>query len=202
VNLCSKCNLKLAKTRDLCKGCHRKQWELDNIEHMRAYRRNYYHIKEDKNKINTSQGIKRKTEEGRLYLRTKQKERELTDPIFKLKRRMRKRLWELCRNNKMSCSLTKSLGCTDGEFKVHIENLFLPNMTWDNYGKQIDEQFPKWEIDHIIPLAIATTEEKLKELNHYTNLRPLWHKDNNIKSKHDKLLISTDSNNIYNKEIT
>lgn len=192
MDLCSKCGQKQIKTRNLCKSCYRKQWELDNIDYMRAYRRNYYHTKDDKNKIKENQKIKRKTEKGRSYLRAKQKERELKDPVFKLKRRLRKRLWELCKNKRMSCSLRESLGCTDSEFRIYIENLFLPGMSWDNYGKQVDTNFPKWEIDHIIPLASALTEERLKELNHYTNLRPLWFIDNNIKSKSDKSLIKTD----------
>jgi hypothetical protein len=193
MNNCAVCNKEPIKTRNLCKSCYRKQWELENLEHMRAYRRNYYHTKDDKNRIRENQKIKRKTESGRLYLRIKQKERESIDPIFKLKRRLRKRLWNLCKNNHMSCSLSKSLGCTDSEFRKHIESLFLPNMTWDNYGKQTDSLTPKWEVDHIIPLALALTEEKLKELSHYTNLRPLWFKDNNDKSKQDKLLLKTDS---------
>ena len=51
-------------------------------------------------------------------------------------------------------------------------------MSWDNYGI--------WEIDHIIPLATATTKESVLILNHYTNLQPLWAKDNMIKS--DKII--------------
>ena len=39
-------------------------------------------------------------------------------------------------------------------------------MTLDNHGTY-------WEIDHIIPLATATTEEDIIRLNHYTNLQPL-----------------------------
>ena len=200
MTLCSKCNKKPIRTREMCAGCYRKQWELENIDHMRSYRRNYYHSKDDKDKIRTNQKIKRKTEEGRCYLRKQQKKRELADPIFKLKRRLRKRLWELCKNNHMSCSLNESLGCTSDEFKQHIEKLFQPGMTWENYGKQIDPLFPKWEIDHIIPLALASTEEELKKLNHFSNLRPLWFVLNNKKSKHDKLLTNTDSNSVCNNK--
>ena len=55
-------------------------------------------------------------------------------------------------------------------------------MTWDNHGEL--------HIDHIIPMSITTTEEEEEEeeaikLNHYTNLQPLWAKDNVNKS--DKL---------------
>jgi hypothetical protein len=43
-------------------------------------------------------------------------------------------------------------------------------MTWSNMGE--------WHIDHIKPLATAKTEKDVYELNHYTNLQPLWAKDN------------------------
>ena len=51
-------------------------------------------------------------------------------------------------------------------------------MSWDNYGE--------WHIDHIIPLASATTEEGVLKLYHYSNLQPLWAKDN--LSKGSKIL--------------
>lgn len=69
------------------------------------------------------------------------------------------------------------LGCTWAEFQLHIERQFQPGMTWLNRGE--------WHIDHIIPLATAQTEEDVIRLNHHTNLRPLWAKDNLQKS--DKL---------------
>ena len=43
-------------------------------------------------------------------------------------------------------------------------------MNWNNQGE--------WHIDHIIPLASASTEEELLKLCHYRNLQPLWAKDN------------------------
>jgi hypothetical protein len=39
-----------------------------------------------------------------------------------------------------------------------------------------------WQIDHIIPISLAKNEDELILLNHYTNLRPLWLKDNILKS--------------------
>jgi hypothetical protein len=47
-------------------------------------------------------------------------------------------------------------------------------MNWENKNK--------WEIDHIIPISIARNEEEIIKLNHYSNLRPLWRKDNRDKS--------------------
>lgn len=62
------------------------------------------------------------------------------------------------------------LGCSYAEFVLHIESLFIDGMSWDNKGD--------WHIDHIVPLASATTEENLILLNNFMNLRPLWAMDN------------------------
>lgn len=47
-------------------------------------------------------------------------------------------------------------------------------MNWNNMGgKIITEQNTGWDIDHIIPISTAKTEEDIIKLNHYSNLRPL-----------------------------
>lgn len=68
------------------------------------------------------------------------------------------------------------LGCDFDIFRKHIENNFLSGMTWDNHGLY------GWHYDHIIPLATAKNYEDIVRLNHYTNIRPLWAKDNLKKS--------------------
>ena len=53
------------------------------------------------------------------------------------------------------------------EFKLQMESLFKDGMCWENY--------PEWEIDHIIPLAKGGKHE-------VSNLQPLWMRDNRVKS--------------------
>lgn len=62
------------------------------------------------------------------------------------------------------------LGCTMFEFAAHLESQFLPGMSWDNYGK--------WHLDHIVPVASAANIDELLALQHYTNFQPLWAIDN------------------------
>ena len=72
----------------------------------------------------------------------------------------------------------KMLGIDWEVAKQHIERQFTKGMNWNNQGE--------WHIDHIMPLASASTPERLKELCHYTNLQPLWAEDNLNKS--DKII--------------
>jgi hypothetical protein len=75
------------------------------------------------------------------------------------------------------------VGCSIDELKLHIEKQFRVGMTWENW-----EQFG-WHLDHIIPLASAKTKEELERLCHYTNLQPLWWRDN--LEKRDKIIENT-----------
>ena len=76
------------------------------------------------------------------------------------------------------------VGCDYLVLTNYIESKWLPNMTWDNHGFGDD----KWHIDHILPCASfdLTNVEQQKKCFHYTNLQPLWQKDN--LEKHDKIL--------------
>lgn len=67
----------------------------------------------------------------------------------------------------------KILGCTFVEIKLYLESKFESWMTWDNYGKYNGELNYGWDIDHIVPISSAKTEEDIIELNHFTNLQPL-----------------------------
>lgn len=68
------------------------------------------------------------------------------------------------------------LGCSIDIFKNYIESKFESWMSWENYGRPEDgiyELNKTWDIDHVIPLRSASSEEDIIKLNHYTNLQPL-----------------------------
>lgn len=62
------------------------------------------------------------------------------------------------------------LGETFDNVRRHLEKQFEDGMNWNNFGE--------WHIDHIVPLSSGRNQEELIKLNHYTNLQPLWAKDN------------------------
>jgi hypothetical protein len=60
------------------------------------------------------------------------------------------------------------------KLREHIESQWIEGMSWENYGNTKES----WSIDHFKPKSLAKTEEEVKKLNHYTNLRPMWHVEN------------------------
>jgi len=109
----------------------------------------------------------------------------------RLKNILRNRLNSAIKNNHKSGSAVNDLGCSIEEFKSHLEKQFFDNprtgerMTWDNHT------LSGWHIDHILPLDSfdLTSREETIIACHYSNLRPLWAKENIIKS--NKLLSDT-----------
>ena len=104
------------------------------------------------------------------------KRRRQTDVNFYLKDRLRGRLSCALKRNQKTGSAVTDLGCTIPELKKYLESKFQPGMTWDNRGK-------KWHIDHVIPLTKFNLQDRQQFLMacHYTNLQPLWAKDNMVK---------------------
>ena len=68
------------------------------------------------------------------------------------------------------------LGCSYSFLRKWIKYQFTKGMSFDNYGK--------WQVDHIVPIASfdLRSEVQRRICFHYTNLRPLWAKENNEKS--------------------
>lgn len=71
------------------------------------------------------------------------------------------------------------LGYTVDDLKTHLERLFQPGMSWDNYGNE-------WHIDHIKPDVLfkysEISSDEFKKCWSLDNLQPLWAKDNIAKS--------------------
>lgn len=108
----------------------------------------------------------------------KQKTKRETDISFRLTQNLRSRVRRAIEINQKAGSAVKDLGCTVDELKIHLENQFRKEMSWDNYGKK------GWHIDHILPLSKfdLTDREQFLKACHYTNLQPLWYDENIRKS--------------------
>lgn len=174
-----------------CKICINqinKEYRLANVEKVKLARRKHYRQNRDKLLEQKSAYAKthklQKAEYDKTYRQVNVQKfkdakrrfelRNRDNPIFKIKRNLRRRIHHVLKNNTKSKSTLCLLGCTFEEFKLHIEKQWSDGMSWNNYGQY------GWHIDHIIPcykFDLSKPEEQAKCF-HYSNQRPLWLKDN------------------------
>lgn len=163
--ICRKCEIEKELSyyrtgRTTCKTCENK---IRYIQKQERRKSDPQYDKEIK-----SYDVKRK--------RRKEKEDPISGFIQKMRQVVRK---SIKRGGFTKKSKTYEILGEEWNFvKNYIENLFIDGMTWDNYGE--------WEIDHITPISSGKTEEDVIRLCHYSNLQPLWKKDNRLKG--DKIL--------------
>ena len=189
---CTKCGetkklSEFTKNKSSCKMCtkvYKRIYDEKNKDKTKV------HYKENKDEIKASNKAwkaknKDKVKSYNKVYKTKNKDKRNTyqrnrlieDPIYKLTRNLRRRLYNAIKDNYKKGSAIKDLGCTLDECKQHIESLFKPGMTWNNWT------YDGWHLDHIIPLSSFNLEdrEQFLQAHHYTNLQPLWAKDNMTK---------------------
>ena len=155
------------ETKKTHKGYTEQQRMESNNESSKAYYRN--------NK-----------EYVRAYKSEWKKKRRLSDPVFRLKEAISANInfnIKKYLNQSKSYSTPEYIGCSFEQLFVHLSSQFVNGMNWGNYGLGKE----KWNIDHALPVSMAMTEDDLLILNHYTNLRPMWHDDNVKKS--NKILL-------------
>lgn len=96
-----------------------------------------------------------------------------TDVEFRMRFRLRNRLWYALRGRVKSARTLELLGCPVPSLLSYLETKFKDGMTWENYG-------PVWHVDHIRPCASfdLTDPAQQRECFHYTNLQPLFALEN------------------------
>ena len=131
------------------------KWKNDNPEYFKEYMSSYFKKEVNRNRKNKREYNRRRS-----------------DINYRISCNLRKRLYNAVKRNTKSGSAVNDLGCSIEFLKVYLENMFTEGMSWDNYGK--------WHIDHIYPLSKVdlTKRDELLKVCHYTNLQPLWAKDN------------------------
>jgi len=170
------------KNKELLKQKN-KEYKEQNKERDKIKKAEYDKKYREKNKDRISE-IKKKyyetnKEKRREYFREYKKKRKENDKLYFLTEKYRNILYKAIKYKTSKNGSSESiLGCSFEEFKEHLESKFELWMNWGNYGLYNGELNNGWDIDHIIPLIKAMTEEELLKLNHYTNLQPLCSKVN------------------------
>lgn len=152
-----------------------KAYELEHMEQRKNYLKEYVVLNRDRlNKYN-KQWMKENDvyykERSRKYM----KQKRSINPLFKLQTNIQNAIRNGIKNGYTEkCKIFSILGCSYNELIVHLRASVI-----NNYGAFCP--LIKYQIDHIIPLSRAKTEEELTKLNHYTNLQYLTPKDNSNK---------------------
>jgi hypothetical protein len=136
---------------------YNKQYRIDNLDKIKEVQKKY--------RLNNKESINKKV-----------KYKKINNPLYRLIHNIRSLISiSLKRQGYLKTSKTHQiLGCSFEDLKIHLENQFIEGMTWENRSL--------WHIDHIYPVSLAKDEQHLIELNHYSNLQPLWAEDNIKKS--------------------
>lgn len=177
-----------------------KIWNKNNPEKVKSYNKNWLDRNDNKEKMQSKS--KEYHTKNRKILSEKEKIRINNDVHFKIKKRLRTRLY-IAVTSKGTIKSKKTLdllGCSIIELKSYLESKFLPTMTWDNYGEY-------WHIDHVIPCSSFNLldEEEQKKCFNYTNLQPLFAFTQTIEgveyignvNKGDKLLLVNEEGHQY-----
>lgn len=145
----------------------KRKYRAANVEKVREYSRDYHRTHK---------------RERNAHL----KRRKASDPIFKLRERLRSTFADKLRmtiqaadketRNIKVAGVLKLIGCSLSDLIIHLERQFQSGMTWNKWGRGRG----KWHIDHIRPISsfdLTSADEQLL-CWHYTNLRPLWAEEN------------------------
>ena len=168
--------------RHCCKICDKedgKKYRQENKEKVKQNKLKWNQNNREKNRIRTSKYYQKNSKaiNARTLLCYQ------TNPTFRMKHNIKTRMRLALKGIiKKSASTEKLLGCSFNKAKSHIESQFQTGMTWENHGKY------GWHIDHIKPCASfdLSNPDEQKICFHYTNLQPLWAKDNLAKG--DRIL--------------
>ena len=138
-----------------------KKWRKNNPKYAEQHRKH---------------ANKRQKNNGKEIYRQRMKR-----PYERIAMMIRSRMYSALKHGHKSARTEELIGTTFENLKVYLEGKFKEGMTWENYG------FYGWHCDHILPLASfdLTSPEEQKKAFHYTNLQPLWAKEN--LTKHAKI---------------
>ena len=169
----------------------RKEYQKENKEKIKEYQKEYKAANKEKNKEYYKEYYKENKEKIKEYnkeykanpankekINKRTRVRYKNDENFRLSKLLRTRftLALKSQNIKKNSHVLELTSCPIDFLKDYLSKKFEEGMTWDNQGE--------WHIDHRKPCASfdLTNKEDQRKCFHYTNLQPLWGKENREKS--------------------
>ena len=159
------------KLHSVCKECfkiNKENWSKVNKDRISKYNKQYKENHIQYYKIYNKIWKKNNRSKIRIYEYNLYKE----NVEFQITCCLRARMYSALKGEHKSLSTMMLIGCEIDYLMFHIQKQFQSGMSWDNYGL--------WHIDHKLPCAsfdFSTASEQHKCF-HYSNLQPLWAKDN------------------------
>ena len=173
---------------------YKKEWDLLNPEYAVIHNKKYYAEHGDEQRaaaklryekdperfiLAAEKWAEAHPEQRREITRRRDRKRRL-DPIYRFLRSYSHGIWDCLKGQKNNVHCFEYVDYTFEELIAHIESLWTPGMSWDNYGRN------GWHLDHIFPEAklyiTGPDDPTFKFLWSLKNLQPLWESDNIIKS--------------------
>ena len=156
-----------------------QRWREKNLELSRErVRLQYSNLSKDQKEVRLAylrEWRKNNKDRMRDYQRKYQVVYRQNNINAKIRHNLRNRLWGAlnAQRTRKNTSLEELIGCSIPILKSYIERQFLKGMNWN----------AKIHIDHKKPLISfnLTDLEQQKKAFHYSNLQPLWARDNLVK---------------------
>lgn len=190
---CKRCTLEMNKVsvRKNPSAAKRakEKYAAANIEKTRQIHRDYWKGREVQNRENGKRYRLRHPERVREFARRSRKncresiakrnrERIQRDSRYRLRVRFSsmfsRRMKRHAVGTRGGRSCFSALPYTVEELIEHLEGLFLPGMSWANYGQ--------WHVDHRRPDSLfeykSTSDQEFQECWALSNLQPMWALDN------------------------
>lgn len=173
--------------------CANRAERIYQKEYKEKWNKNYYelnkeeikeknkkHYQENKEKI--IKRIKKYRQAHKAERNQYEKNRRKKDINYKLSDCLRSRIRKVIKGFTKSENTMKLLGCSIEFFKHYYESKFTKGMSW---AKVMNGEI---HIDHLRPCASfdLSKPSEQRKCFHYTNLQPLWEKENC--SKKDKII--------------
>lgn len=151
----------------------RERYAIEKLARLAKARERYAKDRENY-RAKVAQRKARNPEHHAAWSREYAAKRRKTDPQFRIAASLRARVGAVLRGTNKSASSLDLVGCSWRDLRLQIEARWLEGMTWENYGRK------GWHIDHIRPLASFDLDDpdQRRTACHYTNLQPLWWRDN------------------------
>jgi len=171
---------------------HRKEYEkiyrLEHKKEARDYQKIYQNLHKEKLLKYRRKNYILHKEYYNQYDKNYKKNRKRIDINYRLRYNLRTRIWKVLKGITKSEVTMKLVGCSIKFLRQYLESLFKSGMSWENYGTgRNGKGMQQWHIDHIKPCASfdLSKPSEQRKCFHYTNLQPLWAKEN--LEKRDKI---------------